>query len=129
MAKDPSTGSTLTHQPFQICTTVLLPLPKARIFSPLGPPPLIVMLVMALPDRAFAAVNVTSKVPAWPVLGVQVNEPEVFDPFAVKVAPVGRFAAVSDVIASPSASDAVTVNVSSVPSVPETVGGAVTTGA
>src|SRR5262245_66580031 len=78
---------------------------------------------MALPGSPFDAVNVTSKVPAWPADGVQVNVPDVFDPFAVKVAPVGRFAAVSEVIASPFTSAAVTVNETSVPSVPDTVGG------
>ena len=57
------------------------------------------------------------------------NVPDVFPPFGVKVAPVGSGAAVSELIASPSGSLAVTEKVRSVPSGPDAVVGAVATGA
>jgi hypothetical protein len=70
-----------------------------------------VTVVAAEPDRAFVAVTVTVYVPACVKLGVQLNVPDVFPAFAVNVLPVvaGLLAAVRDVIASPSGSDAVTV--------------------
>ena len=61
--------------------------------------------------------------------GVQLNVPDVLAAFAVNVAPAGSGAAVSDAIASPSGSAALTVNVISEFSAPEAVAGAVTTGA
>jgi len=55
----------------------------------------------------------------------------VFEAFAVNVPPavMAEPAADSDVMASPSGSEAVTVKVMSVPTWPEALGGAVTTGA
>jgi hypothetical protein len=63
--------------------------------------------------------------------GVQESVPLVFPAPAVNVAPAVMAVpvAVSEVIASPSGSDADTVKVISVFSAPETVAGAVTTGA
>jgi len=88
-----------------------------------------VIVVVAVPVRAFDAVKVTLNVPVWALVGVQLNVPEVKEAFAVNVAPVGSGAAVSDVIAWPSGSAAETVNVRSTLEAPEAVGGAVTTGA
>jgi hypothetical protein len=70
-----------------------------------------VTTVAADPDRAFVAVTVTVYVPDCVKLGVQLNVPDVFPAPAVNVLPVvaGLLAAVRDVIASPSGSDAVTV--------------------
>src|SRR5262245_63485182 len=62
-------------------------------------------------------------------LGVQLSVPEVLLPFAVNVAPEGSPLAVSDVIACPSGSEAVTFTVSSAFSGPEAFAGAVTAGA
>src|SRR5688572_29895594 len=90
---------------------------------------LTVMVVVAVPVSAFAAVNVTLYVPDCVEDGVHENVPEVFAVFFVNVAPAGRGAAVRFVMASPSGSEAVTVKVISVPSLPEAVGGATTTGA
>ena len=82
----------------------------------------------AEPDNAFAAVNVT--VAVLPQLGgVHWNVPDVFVPLAENVAPEGRGAAVSDVIASPSGSDANTAKETRVPGAPLAVAGAVITGA
>ena len=61
--------------------------------------------------------------------GVQLNVPEVFEAFAVNVAPAGSGAPESEAMASPSGSEAVTVKLISVPSLPEAVAGAVTVGA
>jgi hypothetical protein len=68
-------------------------------------------------------------VPDCEVVGVQENVPEVFEAFAVNVAPAGRPDAVRLVMAFPSGSDADTVKVISVFSAPEAVAGATTTGA
>jgi hypothetical protein len=64
-------------------------------------------------------------------LGVQLSVPAVFEAFAANVAPAVMAVpvAVSEVIASPSGSEAVTLTVSSAPSAPVAVAGAVTTGA
>src|SRR5512138_2252315 len=88
-----------------------------------------VMTVVALPVRAFDAVNVTLNVPVCALVGVQLNVPEVCAAFAVNVAPEGSGAPVSVAIASPSGSAAVTVKVRSEFEAPEAVAGAVTTGA
>ncbi len=88
-----------------------------------------VIAVAAVPVRAFVAVNVTLNVPVCALVGVQLNVPDVLPAPAVKVAPVGSGAAVSDVMASPSGSAAVTVNVMRTLEEPLTVAGAVTTGA
>ena len=61
--------------------------------------------------------------------GVQVSVPEVFPGPALKVAPGGRPDAVSEAIASPSGSAAVTFTVIRLFSSPEAPAGAVTTGA
>jgi hypothetical protein len=92
-----------------------------------------VIVVAAEPDAAGVvvdAVNVTVYVPACEKLGVQLNVPDVFPAPAVNVLPVvaGLLAAVKDVIVLPSGSLAVTVKVISVPSFPDAVEGAVTTG-
>jgi len=87
-----------------------------------------VIAVLAEPERAFAAVNVTLYVPDWEKVGVQLNVPDVWAAFDVNVAPDGSGEAVRLVMASPSGSDADTVKVISVFSAPETVAGAVTTG-
>jgi len=63
------------------------------------------------------------------LVGVQLNVPDVLAAFFVNVAPAGSGAAVRLVIASPSGSTADTVKVISVFEAPETVAGAVTTGA
>ena len=60
--------------------------------------------------RAFDAVNVTLCVPTWALVGVQLNVPDVLVAFAVNVAPKKRGAAVSEAMASPSGSAALTVN-------------------
>jgi hypothetical protein len=75
-------------------------------------------------------VKVTVYVPACVKLGVHENVPEVLVPFAVNVLPVvaGEEAAVNEVIAWPSGSDADTVKVISVFSFPEAEAGAVTAG-
>jgi len=52
-----------------------------------------VIAVVAEPERAFVAVNVTLYVPAWVKLGVQLNVPEVRVAFTVNVAPAGSGAA------------------------------------
>jgi hypothetical protein len=60
-----------------------------------------VIVVAAVPESPFAAVNVTVYVPACVKLGVQLNVPDVFPAPAVNVLPVvaGLLAAVKDVIA------------------------------
>ena len=71
-----------------------------------------VMPVVAEPLNAFAAVNTTLKRPTCVGLGVQLNVPDVFVPFAVNVAPAGSVPLAERlVIASPFASDADTVKV------------------
>ncbi len=64
-------------------------------------------------------------------LGVQLKVPDVFEAFAANVAPAVMAVpdAVSEVIASPSGSLAVTLTVNSEPSATVAVAGAVTTGA
>jgi hypothetical protein len=89
----------------------------------------IVIAVVAEPERAFDAVKVTLNVPVCALVGVQLNVPDVFVAFFVKVAPVGSGAATRFVIASPSGSAADTVKVRSVLDGPPAVAGAVTTGA
>jgi hypothetical protein len=92
-----------------------------------------VIVVEAVPVMAFVAVKVTLYVPASPLTGCHVKVPEVFVPFAVKLAsfPEGSadVSAVKDAIASPSGSLAVTPKVTVPPSLPFAVPGAVTTGA
>jgi hypothetical protein len=78
-------------------------------------------------DNAFAAVNVTVALPQSG--GVHWNVPEVFVALAENVAPAGSGAAVSEVIASPSGSDAKTWKLIRTPGDPEAVAGAVMTGA
>jgi hypothetical protein len=92
---------------------------------------LTVTTVAAVPDRAFDAVKVTVYVPDCVKLGVHEKVPLVLPAPVVNVLPVvaGEEAAVKDVIAWPSGSDAVTVKVISVFSFPEAVAGATTTGA
>src|SRR5439155_72617 len=86
--------------------------------------------VAALPLRAIWAVNVTAYGPgAASKPGVQANVPAVLVPFGVNVAPLGRFAAVSEAIGWPSGSEAVTVNESAAFSATVCEEGAVTTGA
>ena len=57
------------------------------------------------------------------------NVPEVFEPFGVNAAPLGSGDAVSELMGSPSGSEAVTPNVRSVFSEPDAVAGAVAAGA
>jgi hypothetical protein len=70
-----------------------------------------VTVVAAEPERAFAAVTVTVYVPDCVNVGVQLNVPLVLPAPGVNVLPVvaGLLAAVNEVIASPSGSDADTV--------------------
>ena len=65
------------------------------------------------------------------MLGVQLNVPDVFEAFVVNVLPVvaGELAAVSDVIAWPSGSAAVTVKENGDVAMTDCVAGAVTCGA
>jgi hypothetical protein len=88
-----------------------------------------VSVVAALPERPFAAVNVSVNVPV--IAGFHEKVPLVLPAPAVNVLPVvaGVLTSVNDVIAWPSGSDAVTVTVPGVPVVKEAVAGAVTTGA
>ena len=86
------------------------------------------MPVVAAPLRVFVAVNVTLKRPCCVGLGVQLNVPEVKVPFAVNVAPAGSGAAVNDVIACASGSDAETVKLRGTLWFTVWVAGAVTTG-
>ena len=89
--------------------------------------------VAAEPLNAFDAVKVTLYgLPAdWPTVGVQLNVPLVLPAFFAKVPPAVMAvpAAVRFVIASPSGSDADTVNVRSTFSWVVWLAGAVTTGA
>jgi hypothetical protein len=66
------------------------------------------IVVLAVPDSTFAAVNFTVRMPLSVAAGVQVSLPVVPPVPAVNSAP-GRFVAVRVVIASPSGSDAPTV--------------------
>src|SRR5436190_21534109 len=86
------------------------------------------MVVLAEPDKALLAVNVTVYLPACLKPGVQLSVPLLLSAAAVKVAPAGSPVALSELIASRSESAAVTSTVNSEVSVPEAVGGAVTTG-
>jgi hypothetical protein len=90
-----------------------------------------VSVVVAEPESVFDAVNVSVYVPAWALLGVQLKVPLVLPAPAVNVLPVvaGLLACVSEVIAWPSGSVAVTVTVPATPPLNEAVDGAVTTGA
>jgi hypothetical protein len=88
-----------------------------------------VIAVAAVPLRALLAVKVTVYVPACVNDGVQSNVPDVFEASGVNSAPVGSGAPANVVIASPSGSEADTMNEISVPSFPEAVAGAATTGA
>jgi len=87
-----------------------------------------VIVVTAEPNKAFAALNVTTWVPTSLAAGVHVSVPVVLPGPGVKLDPAGPVAA-SDVIASPSGSEAVTFTVITVPSLPLAVAGALTTGA
>ena len=87
------------------------------------------MVVLADPDSAFIAVNVTEWGPSSPDPGVHVSVPAVFPGPGAKLAPAGSPVAMSDVIDSPSGSLAVTVTVSRFPAGAETLAGALTTGA
>jgi len=89
------------------------------------------MAVDAEPERAFAAVNVTPYEPADVNVVVQDNVPLVLPPPAENVAPAVMAvpAAVSEEMASPSASFAETVKVKVAFSATEAVEGAVTVGA
>src|SRR5687767_9587159 len=89
-------------------------------------PSVIVISVVAEPERAFEAVKVTLYVPDCVLVGVHEKVPEVFAAFFVNVAPAGRGAATRLVIASPSGSTADTVNVSRTFVGPLTDHGAVT---
>src|SRR5688572_9703873 len=88
-----------------------------------------VTTVLAEPVRALAAVKITVYEPDWVSSGVQVNVPLRLSPAAVNAAPAGTSVAVSEVIASPSGSEALTRTVSSSFSCTAAVAGAVTTGA
>ena len=90
-----------------------------------------VIAVDAEPDKAFVAVNVAAKLPDCVNVGVQLKVPLVLPAPAANVAPAvtAEPEAVSEVMASPSASAAVTVTVRSEFSLTEAVAGAVTTGA
>jgi hypothetical protein len=90
-----------------------------------------VMNVVAVPESALAAVNVTLNVPSCALVGVQLNVPDVFDAFVVKEPPavIAVPEAVNVVIGSPFGSIAVTGKVIRAFAAPETVAGAVTTGA
>src|SRR5206468_1608416 len=87
-----------------------------------------VIVVAEVPDKALAAVNVTTKVPVSPAAGVHVKVPVVLPGPGVKLDPEGP-AAARDVIASPSGSEAPTFTVIAVKALPDAVAGAVTTGA
>src|ERR1700741_4395021 len=91
---------------------------------------LTVIAVDAEPESVFAAVNVAAKLPDCVKVGVQASVPLVFPAPAANVAPAvtAEPAAVSEVIAGPSASDAVTLIVRSEFSFTDAVAGAVTTG-
>src|SRR6267378_4969360 len=108
--------------------------PPATVTSAMG----VIMSVGALatrtcvtlvPERALAAVNWKSYSPASAAPGVQANVADVFEPLGVNVAPIGRAEALRDVMASASASLAVTTKVSVEPAVTSSNGGAETTGA
>jgi hypothetical protein len=86
------------------------------------------MWVTQCPDRAFSAVKVMSYVPSWPAVGLQRKVPAVLFVLVVNVAPVGSVDAVRDEIASPSASDAVTLKEMVRPTRLVTQRGAQTTG-
>jgi hypothetical protein len=90
-----------------------------------------VIAVDAEPDKAFVAVNVAAKLPDCVNEGVQLNVPLVLPAPAANVAPAVTAVpeAVSEVMASPSMSAAVTLIVRSEFSLTEAVAGAVTTGA
>jgi hypothetical protein len=90
-----------------------------------------VIAVDAEPESAFVAVNVAAKLPDCVNVGVQDNVPLVLPAPAANVAPAVTAVpeAVSEVIASPSMSDAETVTVRSEFSLTEAVAGAVTVGA
>jgi hypothetical protein len=94
-----------------------------------SPPANTVICVVFEPERVLDAVKVILKFPVWAKVGVQLNVPAVWLAFEVNVAPAGSGAAVNDVIASPSGSAADTVKVISEFGTPETLDGAVTTGA
>ncbi len=90
-----------------------------------------VIAVVAEPDRMFDAVKVTLKFPTCAQVGVQFSVPAVFEAFPVNVPPAAMAdpVAVSVVMASPSGSAAVIAAERSELTVPETLTGAVTTGA
>src|SRR5262245_30837452 len=88
-----------------------------------------VMALVAEPESALLAVNVTLYCPAWEKLGVHVIVALVKPGPVVNVAPAGTPVGVSDVIGSPSGSAMVTLTVRDEFSATVTVAGAVTTGA
>src|SRR5262249_32248835 len=88
-----------------------------------------VTAVVAESLMAFAALNTTLYAPASAKVGVQRGEPLVFPLAAVKLAPAGSPAAVSEAIASPSGSEALTFTASAPFSSTVADVGAVTTGA
>jgi hypothetical protein len=94
-----------------------------------SPGTLTVITVLAEPVRELLAVNVTVCVPAAPVVGVHVSVPLKFPAAGVNVAPAGTPEAVSELIAFPSGSPAITLTVSGWFSATAAVGGAVTNGA
>jgi hypothetical protein len=88
-----------------------------------------VTTVTAEPLSAFEAVVVRLiVVDPWLAGGVQAKVPAVNEAFVVNVAPEGSGAAVSELIGSPSGSEARTVNVIRVFGAPDALAGAVTTG-
>jgi len=89
-------------------------------------------LVVAEPESAFEAVNLTEYDPASPNLGCHTKLPVVFDPPGVKEASFvpgsPEKSAVKDVIASPSGSLALTLKAIKPFSSPRMLSGAATTG-
>src|SRR6185295_1064016 len=87
-----------------------------------------VIAVLAVPGRALVAVKVAVCAPASPAPGVQVRVPVVFPGPGVKAAPAGSPDIASDVIESPSGSEAVTGTVSTSAIRTTALAGATTTG-
>src|SRR5438093_1413200 len=87
-----------------------------------------VIVVAEVPDKALAAVNVTTKVPVSLAAGVHVKVPVVLPGPGVKLDPEGP-AAASEAIGSPFGSEAVTLTVSRLFSATVAVAGDVTAGA
>src|ERR1043165_7715305 len=89
-------------------TLTVIVLPSASVTSAMGAMVMgpwsallsTVICVVALPAAVFEAMKVTSYSPAWVVVGVQVNVPDVKVPFGVNCAPAGAPEAIRFVIAS-----------------------------